>query len=173
MFPMPFQCLSAGNLPDVFGWFVMSWMVMGVPSILVLFGASCLFKGFKLDRMAIFKHLGFWRAGLTVLLLAAAGYYEAWTYRAEMQPPANVSHWYYYLAIPGVPGDMMANSYGGDWQDDEAWDYRSDIAIWNGLFWTSVAAIGLVVMRFVFRHLYTFTPPVVDPPCKAGVPVSA
>jgi hypothetical protein len=34
---------------------------------------------------------------------------------------------------------MIANAYRGDWQDDAAWDYRSEIAIWNGVFWLGVA----------------------------------
>jgi hypothetical protein len=46
----------------------------------------------------------------------------------------------------------MANSYGGDWQWDEAWDYRSDIAIWNGLFWVSVGTVAASLLMFGFRR---------------------
>jgi hypothetical protein len=46
----------------------------------------------------------------------------------------------------------MANSYGGDRQADEAWGYRSDITVWNGLFWMSIAVAGTVVIHFATRR---------------------
>lgn len=162
MCPQPFQYLTLKDLPDVFDAFIMSWMVFGLLTVLVIFGASCLLKGLKIDQASIFKHLHFRSAALSLVLLAllfgmAAGYFEAWTYRLDFQK--QTAGWYDVPGIFGGPGDLMANSYGGDWQDDEAWDYRSDIAIWNGLFWTSVAAVGVLVMRFVFRNLFAIAPP--------------
>lgn len=66
------------------------------------------------------------------------GYFEAWTYR-DCYKPDHKDRWYEVFAVFGAPGEAMANSYAGDWQDDEAWDFRSDISILNGLFWTTVA----------------------------------
>ena len=43
--------------------------------------------------------------------------------------------------------------YGGDWQEDEAWDYRGDIAVLNGLFWMSVGVVGMLAVRFLSRPI--------------------
>ena len=163
--PLPFQNLSLNNLTDVFQWFIMSWMFLGMLAMLGIFAASCLLKKLKVDRLGVFRRRRFRSVALALLLLAflfglTTGTFEAWTYRRDLQRPA--PHWYDFVAIAGAPGDMMANAYAGDWQDDEAWDYRSDIALWNGCFWTSVMAVGAFVGRFVFRNLDSFAPQVPD-----------
>jgi hypothetical protein len=128
-------------LPDFIQTWVVCWLFLGIPSVAIIFGLSHLpiFRRWRTRAVL-------WRLPLLGLLFGlATGYFEAWTYRHDLRQP---ERWYEVLAIPGVPGDGMANSYGGDWQDDEAWDYRSDIALWNGLFWVTVTAFGAIVVYF-------------------------
>lgn len=145
MFPRPFQNFSIDSymLPDFITSWLFSWVLLGIPSLIVIFGLSYL---------PIFRRLR-WRSVAWILPLLgllfglAMGYLNAWGDH-QCNSAAGQDHWYYLF---GSPGNGMADSYGGDWQADEAWDYRSDIAIWNGLFWVSVATLGVFLFRFVPR----------------------
>lgn len=163
MFPVPFQYFDSRALPEMMMNFMMCGVVFGIPTLLLMFGVGCLLRKFKPGPLQLLSHLRFPSAMKVVLLAflfgAATGIYESWTYHRDLSN--DNGKWYdYFLAVPGVPGDAMANVYGGDWQDDEAWDYRSDIAILNGLFWASVAFVGVFPMRFGFRGFYRTMPPV-------------
>lgn len=149
MFPPPFQYfrMDSGILSEFIECCVICWIILGIPSLAIVFGLS---------RLRIFRHPR-WRpiAWLLLPLLGlffglATGYFNVWT--DHQSSTTGQDHWYYFFSLFGAPGDGMANSYGGDWQWDEAWDYRSDIAIWNGLFWVSVATTGAFLLRFVFRR---------------------
>jgi hypothetical protein len=130
--------------------FIFGWMVLGIPSLIIIFALS---------RLLIFRRLR-WQAIAWILPLAgllfglATGYLNAWGDH-QCDTAGGQDHWYYVF---GYTGNGIANSYGGDWQWDEAWDYRSDIAIWNGLFWASVATAGVFLFRFVRRFLELLTP---------------
>lgn len=98
--------------------------------------------------------LGMWLLfGLPTLGIGATtGYFNVWDdhhYWANRAPEKQ--EWYEIFTVFGWPGDAMANSYGGDWQADEAWDYRSDIVTWNALFWTSIGIGGIFVVRSARR----------------------
>lgn len=82
---------------------------------------------------------------------ASTGYLAAWVERYDFEQRVDQS-WVDVVAFLGASGDAMANTYGGDWQDDEAWDYRGDIMILNAVFWTSIAGAGVSVIWLVFRH---------------------
>jgi hypothetical protein len=162
MFEVPFQSVNLQALPEMLADFFMCWMLFGTPALLLMLGTGWLLRRFKVHRFRIMRHLRFWEAALVLLVLAflfgaATGTYEAWTYHRDLFH--DHGGWYdFFLAVPGVPGDAMANVYGGDWQDDEAWDYRSDIAILDGLFWASIMTPGVFVMRFGFRRLGVTAP---------------
>jgi hypothetical protein len=139
-----------GDLGVVLLIFLVSWAVCGVPSLIALWVVGLLAKWRRVHRMGFLKHVRLWMVALGLPLVAllfglATGYWAAWTDDSEPR-------WYEFPAIIGAPGDAMANSYGGDWQDGEAWEYRSDISIWNGLFWTSVAFPAIFVLRGIFRQ---------------------
>jgi hypothetical protein len=131
-------------LPSFIDAWVGGWIFLGIPSLVVIFGLSYLpiFRRMRWQSVA-------WRLPLMGLLFGLAmGYLNVWgdhQYYASDAP----GHWYYLF---GAPGNEMANSYGGDWQSDEAWIYRSDITIWNGLFWLSVATVGVFLFRLVVRR---------------------
>jgi len=151
MFPIPFQSLQAGNLDAVFGFFITSWVVMGAPAVPAIFGLRFLIRQLRVYRFGFYKWLVFRPILLSVPLIGllfglATGYFDAWTYRDCYKPDHKVD-WYEVFGIFGGPGDVMANSYAGDWQDDEAWDFRSDISVWNGLFWTTVAMMVVLMIR--------------------------
>jgi len=163
---LPFQYLSLRDLPGVMGWFFDCWIYFGVPSVLAMLGASYVIKRLKLGHFRVFRHVSFRSIALSLPLAGflfglSSGYFEAWTYQLDPRQP---DPWYCVFAIPGAPGDMMANSYGGDWQDDEAWDYRGDISIWNGLFWASVATAGVLAINIVFRPMKQIRLPAVWAP---------
>lgn len=83
------------------------------------------------------------------LLGIATGYYsEWWSHNFDPVYTGVGEPWW---TIFGAPGDIIANSYGGDWQADEAWDYRGDIMFWNGLFWTILAFVTLMTCRIFVR----------------------
>jgi len=108
---------------------------------------------FGLSYLPVFRRLRWqsmvWLLPLLGLLFGlATGYLNVWG--DHQCDSAGGQDQLYYLF--GAPGNEMANSYGGDWQWDEAWDYRSDIAIWNGLFWVSVATAGVFLFWCVRRR---------------------
>jgi|SRR5450756_1308174 len=151
----PFQYMALRELPDVLGGFALCWLIFGVPSLLVVLVASFLIKRFRIHRIGILKWVRIstvvWALPLAgVIFGASTGYLAAWSYRHDLELRVDQS-WVDTVAFPGAPGDAMANSYGGDWQDDEAWDYRGDITILNAMFWTSVAGAGVLVVWLVFR----------------------
>ena len=155
MFPEPFQYMDARYLPDVLGLFFMSWVVFGIPSLVAMIGVSYPLMRFEICRFEFLKRPGFRFGVLSIPLCGlvfgmSTGYFAAWTYRYDLETRQD-SSWCDVAALPGAPGDAMANTYGGDWQDDEAWDYRSDIAILNGLFWMSVATGGMFLIRLIVR----------------------
>ena len=148
MFPRPFQYFEARHLADVLQFFVMSWVILGIPGIPAIFGIRFLLRKLKIYRLGFYRRMVFRPILLSVSMAGlifglVTGYFEAWTQRDSYKPEYK-DRWYDALGIFGVPGDAMANSYGGDWQDDEAWDYRSDISIWNGLFWMTVTMAAAV-----------------------------
>jgi hypothetical protein len=57
----------------------------------------------------------------------ATGYYSEW--RSHNFDPVYIGVGEPWWTFFGPPGDIVANSYGGDWQADEAWDYRGVIKI--------------------------------------------
>ena len=146
MFSRPFQYFTVDSymLPDFIGSWVSCWLFFGIPSLAVIFGLSYL----PIFRRRRWQSVT-WQLPLLGLLFGLAmGYFNAWGSH-QYDAAGGQDHWYYLF---GVPGNGMAESYGGDWQSDEAWDYRSDIAIWNGLFWVSVATVGAFLFRFVIRR---------------------
>jgi hypothetical protein len=78
----------------------------------------------------------------------AAGFFNVWEDHQYWWNGAQ-HRWYAGFAILGEPGNEMANSYGGDWQADEAWLYAPDITFWNGLFWMIVAIIAMLVLHWL------------------------
>ncbi|HXI72720.1 MAG TPA: hypothetical protein VNN22_20470 [Verrucomicrobiae bacterium] len=83
------------------------------------------------------------------LLGIVTGYYsEWWSHNFDPVYTGAGEPWW---TIFGAPGDIVANSYGGDWQADEAWDYRGDIMFWNGLFWTILAFGTSMTFRIFVR----------------------
>jgi hypothetical protein len=157
MFPEPFQHMDAQPLLDLLGFFFMAWIFFGIPSLLAVVGVSYPLMRFEICRFNFLKRPGFGFRTLSLPLCGllfgmSTGYFAAWTERYDFETRQD-SSWYDVAAIPGMPGDAMANSYGGDWQGDEAWDYRSDIAVWNGLFWMSVATGGMLLIRLIARRL--------------------
>lgn len=146
------------NLPEVLGGFAMCWLIFGIPTLLAVLVSGILIKRFQIHRLGILKRVRFsavvWSVPLAGLIFGAStGYLAAWAERYDFQHGLDQSgSWLDVVAFPGAPGDAMANSYGGDWQDDEAWDYRGGITILNAMFWTSVAGVGVLVIWFVFRR---------------------
>lgn len=134
----------------------MSWLIFGLPSLLAVWVASFLAKRFLIERLDVLKRVRFWMVAFSLpvaglIFGASMGWLAAWSYRHDFELRGNQS-WVDIVALPGAPGDAMANVYGGDWQDDEAWDYRGDIMILNAVFWASVAGAGAGVIWFVFRR---------------------
>ncbi len=123
---------------------------------------------FTLSSIAIFAavptnlryRLSFYRwiispPAMTLILLLgcffgiATGYYsEWWSHNFDPVYTGVGEPWW---TIFGAPGDIVANSYGGDWQEDEAWYYRGDIMFWNGLFWTILGFITSMTFRIFVR----------------------
>jgi hypothetical protein len=146
MFPQPFQNMTANDVRVALGWLIGSWVFLGIPSVFAVFAVRFLSRRLRIHRLGFYKYLVFRPILLSLPLLAllfglAAGYFEASTY-IDCYQPGHQEKWYEVLGITGAPGDLIANAYRGDWQDDEAWDYRSEIAIWNGLFWLGVAGMA-------------------------------
>ena len=154
-------------LPGFIESWVGCWIILGLPSLAVIFGLSYLpfFRRLRWQSVA-------WSLPLLGLLFGlATGYFNAWG-QHQYDTSGGQDHWYYLFGLFGEPGDGMANSYGGDWQSDEAWDYRSDIAIWNGLFWVSVAAVGVFLFRFVVRRHTANKLPQATPKAFGAAPAS-
>jgi len=154
---LPFEYFRLNDLPDVLGYFFMAWLILGVPIAVLSLPGGYVLSRFNVLRFRTRAHVHFLPLLFTFILLGllfgvAAGYFEAWTYERDSSA-LHQDDWVDYLAIPGIPGDAMANSYGGDWQDDEAWDYRTDIAILDGFFWASVAGMAMVSMSLGSRWL--------------------
>jgi hypothetical protein len=152
---LPFQQMHLSNLTEIAGIFVMCWLIFGVPCLLLVLVVGHLIKRFRIHRIRFLKQMRFsmlaWMVPMAGILFGAGmGYLEAWSYHYDLEIRSDQS-WVDVLAIPGTPGDGMANVYGGDWQDDEAWDYRDDIATWDALFWGSVAGAATMVIWLVFR----------------------
>ncbi len=144
-------------LPDFIASWMICWIFLGIPVLAVIFGLS---------RLPIFRWLRgrpvVWLLPLLGLLFGlATGYFNAWS--DHHSATTGQDHWYYFVDLFGAPGNGMANSYGGDWQWDEAWDYRTDIAIWNGLFWLSVGTVGASLLAFVARRSAPHTAPGTTP----------
>jgi hypothetical protein len=155
MFPRPFQNFTVDSymLPDFIASWVFCWIFLGIPVLAVIL---CL------SRLPIAQRLrprpAVWLLPLLGLLFGlTTGYFNAWS--DHQSAITGQDHWYYFCDLFGAPGNGMANSYGGDWQWDEAWDYRTDIAIWNGLFWVSVATVGASLLTFGFRRSAPDTAP--------------
>ncbi|HEV2692835.1 MAG TPA: hypothetical protein VG347_08045 [Verrucomicrobiae bacterium] len=147
--------MQASNLPEMAGIFVLCWLILGVPCLLLVLVGSYLIKRFQIHCRGFLKQVRFtmlvWAVPVAGLIFGAgSGYLTAWSYRYDLETRGN-QNWVDVLAIPGAPGDAMANVYGGDWQDDEAWDYRDDIATWDALFWASIASAAMMVIWFMFR----------------------
>jgi hypothetical protein len=94
----------------------------------------------------------------------ATGYYSEWW--SHHYDPGYTGAGEPWWTIFGAPGDCVANSYGGDWQEDEAWDYRGDIMFWNGSFWTIFAFTAAMTFRFFVRLIssFNFAPGTTQPP---------
>ena len=149
-----FQYMDMDHVGDMMIWSWMWWILLGLPSILVIIVATIFVEPFRHRRFQCIV----WSLPLLGLLFGAStGYFEAWTYYHDQREP---QRWYESLALFGEPGDSIATCYVGDWQDDEAWDYRKDIAAWNGFFWAGVATVASSGMFFVRRcAASTLTPP--------------
>lgn len=134
-------------LPEFVETWVLGWIWLGIPSLAVVFGLSYV----RVFRRPRWKSAAWLFPLLGLLFGLATGYLNAWG-EHQCDTAGGQAHWFYLL---GGPGNGMANSYGGDWQSDEAWNYRSDIVIWNGLFWVSVALAGAFLFRFrMRRHMH-------------------
>jgi hypothetical protein len=121
-------------------------MLFGIPTLLGTVGVGIFFKPLRA------RHIRFSFPVLGLVFGLATGFFNAWDDHHYYSTGCQ-NHWYDVVAIFGTPGDGMANSYGGDWQEDEAWEYRADIATLNALFWTSVATAAMLLMRFMARQL--------------------
>jgi len=148
LLPPLFQYMPASAWADVPPWFLEMWLLFGIPALALVF----IFARFGFLKRAQFRTIVLSLPLIGLLFGATTGYFNVWDdhhYWANRAPEKQ--EWYEILTIFGWPGDTMANSYGGDWQADEAWDYRGDIVVWNALFWTSVAVGGIFVVRFSYR----------------------
>jgi hypothetical protein len=148
MIAAPFQYMPASALVGVPLWLLEMWLLFGIPALALIF----IFARFGFFKRAHLRTIVILLPLLGLLFGAATGYFNVWDdhhYWANRAPEKQ--EWYEIFTILGWPGDSMANSYGGDWQADEAWDYRSDIVVWNALFWTSVAVGGIFAVRFSRR----------------------
>ncbi|HTR42002.1 MAG TPA: hypothetical protein VMH87_10345 [Pseudomonadales bacterium] len=157
MFPLPFQ---------YFRWvdfypseFFMAWAICGV-----ILGGPVLLFIFFLARMRFFQRTRWqkvaWRLPLMGLIFGlASGWFTAWddhhTYIAwSNQTEYSNDQPYHWYEIFGEPGADTVGAYSGDFDEngdpdeDSLWYLRSDIAIWNGLFWLSIAIAGVFVFRF-------------------------
>jgi hypothetical protein len=147
--------LFADNLIGIIFFLLLACAVFGVMvSLPVLFLYTLIPQAIK-RWVSSLRWLKFW----TIIILLAlgsclfglgTGYYSVW-WDHRFDPAYTGTHGFSLLAIPGAPGDMIANSYGGDWQQDEAWFYRFDITIWNGLFWAGAAVMALVTARLILQ----------------------
>lgn len=54
-------------------------------------------------------------------------------------------HQHDWLAAAVLPGVIIAELRSGyDWRVDEAWHFRSEICLWNGILWsTAVLAVAI------------------------------
>jgi hypothetical protein len=153
--------------------------VLVVPTILGIVPAFLSTVILQAVVPAKFKHhLGFCRwmispSAIILISLAgclfgiATGYYSEWW--SHNFDPGYTGVGEPCWTIFGAPGDGMANSYGGDWQEDEAWDYRGDIMFWNGSFWTIFAFTAAMAFRFIVRLFSSlnFSPTTAQPPSLA------
>ena len=80
-----------------------------------------------------------------------AGYAAAWS-EAHMSSAGVPDKLWTMYAIAGLPGDMVAETYAGDWGNYDAWEYRGDIAVWNALFWTSLSG-ACAFLCFAMRRV--------------------
>ena|ERR1700722_16506310 len=148
------QNLNASDLQGVIHYFIMGWTIFGIPSVIAIFGLS---------HLRIFRQLR-WRSVVLLFSLVglifglAAGYYNVCSDHCCYTEGGQED----LFVLFGEPGNFMAESYGGDWQSDEAWIYRADITLWNGLFWMSVMMVGGFVTRFSIRRRDSFEPPTPD-----------
>ena len=105
------------------------------------------------ERIRSQRWMSFWTIVILLslggfLFGVATGYYGVW-WDHQFDPAYTGTHGASLLAFAGAPGDVIANSYGGDWQQDEAWDYRIDITVWNGLFWVGLTIVALAIIQSV------------------------
>ena len=134
---MHFEMLRQFGSWSILNCLISAWLIFGVPSLL----ASFFIKRFTQLR---FRLVALLLPFLGLLFGIAAGHFGAW---ADHHDAYHDPCWYEVFAIPGAPGYSIADSYLGDFQWDEAWEYRNDIAVWNGLFWLSVATAAVFVMK--------------------------
>jgi len=146
--PLPFQYMPVRAWADVPLWFLGMGLLFGIPTLGLVFVLARFgpLKRARLRTIVLLLPL------MGLLFGAVTGYFNVWDdHHYWLNRAPEKQEWYEIFTVFGWPGDAMANSYGGDWQADEAWDYRGDIVTWNTLFWTSVAVGGIFVVRFSRR----------------------
>ncbi len=142
-----FDQIKPWHVDQLLTMLIMSLVVFGLPTFM-LFGALGFF----------WKRLRTWyvRSSLPLFGLVfglATGYFAVWADHSWYRLSPQDFHWTDPIALFAFPGDSMANSYGGDWQDDEAWSYRGDITILNGLFWMGIGTVSMLLVQLISRGL--------------------
>jgi hypothetical protein len=118
--------------------------ILGIMLSSILYAIYAIVPG-KLKSYFTFDRRTYFKAALVLIPVAGCmfgvvtGYYaEWWSHHFDPCYTGVGEPWWTIFA---APGDGIASCYGGDWLDDEAWDYRGDIMFWNGLFWMILALI--------------------------------
>jgi hypothetical protein len=142
-----FDQIKPWHVDELLTMLTISLVFFGLPA-LMLFGAL----GFFWRRLRT-RHVRSLLPLVGLVFGLAAGYFAVWADHCWYRFSPQNFHWTEPLAVFGAPGDAMANSYGGDWQDDEAWDYRGDITVLNGLFWMGLGTASMLVVLLVARAL--------------------
>ncbi len=137
------------------------WMLFGFLSLFAVMALTFLAITFKILPAGIYKNLDFsvivFSLPVIALLFGAAtGYFDAWTDH-DWWASGCVNKWYYIFAVLGWPGDMIAENFWGDWQEDECWYHRDKVALWNGFFWLSIAVVAapLIFLKQKLNQLET------------------
>jgi hypothetical protein len=144
-----FNQIEPWHVDELLTMLIMSLVYFGLPTLVLsaLLGFCC-------------RRLRTWhvRSSLPVVGLLfglVTGYFAVWAGHHWHRFSPQDFHWTEPLTLFAAPGDAMANSYGGDWQEDEAWHYRGDITALNGLFWMGIGTASMFLVQLVARALPT------------------
>jgi hypothetical protein len=130
--------MSERILPAIIavGWM---YLFLAIPCLLVG-GLSARFDLFSFSKLRRWR---FWSVGTASLLLGltlglCAGSFGT---RVDHRREHGTRRWWDFTAFSALPGYVITGlCYEVD-DEDEAWDYRRQISIWNGVFWAG-AVVG-------------------------------